>query len=94
MSDCLDEHLHCCLQHHRAAVRNVVKNELGKDPGHVVTPGGKVGNDVLERVEGGPWVAEMGTGWREGRERDGWGERGRRGEGRGEGGEGRWRKIR
>ena len=67
-----------------------MKNELGKDPGHVVTPGGKVGNDVLERVEGGPWVAEMGTGWRERRERDGWGERGREergGERRGRGGE-------
>ena len=85
MSDHLDEHLHCCLQHHRAAVRNVLENKLGKDPGHVVTPGGKVGNDVLERVEGGPWVAEDGD--RVERRKEGK----REGRGRGEGGEGRGR---
>ena len=94
MSDHLDEHLHCCLQHHRAAVRNVLENELGKDPGHVVTPGGKVGDDVLERVEGGPWVAEgaerEARGRGEGGEREGRGrgeEGEREGRGRGEGGE-------
>ena len=54
-----------------AAVRNVLENELGRDLGHVVTPGGKDGNDVLERVEGSPWVAEDGdrVERREGRER-------------------------
>ena len=83
-----------------AAVRNVLENELGRDPGHVVTPGRKVGNDVLERVEGSPWVAQDGDrverregekGKREGRGRGEGGER--EGRGRGEGGkrEGRGR---
>ena len=70
MSDHLDEHLHGCLQYHWAAVRNLLENELGKDPSHIVTPGGKVHDNVLERVESGPWV---GGGW-------GWGEGGEGGE--------------
>ena len=82
MSDHLDEELHGCLQYHWAAVRNLLENELGKDPSHIVTPGGKVHDNVLERVESGPWVGG-GWGWGEGGEGGrGWerGKRGKRGE--------------
>ena len=62
MSDHLDEELHGCLQYHWAAVRNLLENELGKDTSHIVTPGGKVHDNVLERVESGPWVGGVGVG--------------------------------
>ena len=89
MSDHLDKHLHGCLQYHWAAVRNVLENKLGKDTSHVVTPRGEVHDDVLERVEGGPWVEEggerVGRGWGKGGERvgRGWGEGGEREERKG-----------
>lgn len=54
VGDHLDEHLQSCFQHQWTAVWDVLQNELGKHTGHIVTPGGEIGDDVLKRVEGGP----------------------------------------
>lgn len=53
MCDHLYQLLERCLQDQWAAVWDVPQDEEGKDLGHMVPPAGKVGNDVLERVESG-----------------------------------------
>jgi len=62
VGDHLDEHLQSCFQHQWTAVWDVLQNELGKHTGHIVTPGGEIGDDVLKRVEGGPVEVEDGRG--------------------------------
>ena len=53
MCDHLDELLEGCLQDEWTAVWDVPQDEQGKYLCHVMSPAGKVCDDVLERVEGG-----------------------------------------
>lgn len=53
MRDHLDQFLQRGLQYQRAAVWDVSQDEEGEYLGHVVSPAGEVGDDVLEGDESG-----------------------------------------
>ncbi len=66
MGEELHQHPEGGVQHEGAGVRDVLQDEEDEHTDDVVSPGGEVGDDVLQRVEGSP-VSARGLGRGEGR---------------------------